>query len=1244
MPGQQKNDFRAAYLLADVTWAERSYLARLASVLSPERLLILASDENVLSRVKFIGGLRAVLCSVNSVENLGELTRTEKLDLIIFNASKLKAAEFQDVLSKIHAAGARAVARITETFSAWQDLDYCSCWQCCDFILAEHQQTKRCLLQNGVPAEKLEWLPLLNLPLQRLERQWAKNLLALPPHEFALVLLAAQEKQTPILPELIQLLQPKERDARQVHLYFLVEGGPGGIQHARSALPHWVHLLPAEEVEVPVYAAAADAVLLLSDAVRGAAEEAAVIALQAETPVLCAGFPLLNGMEQAVLELDKADALPAALAWLGRDGHAESLTKAGTDWLTRNRNEPTWIESLNSIKKAVTASAAPAGARSSRRVEQPSPVRQVRLRVLMRNRANAYVQRGGDTVLMERLAQSLRALGHTVDIDLQGRANVKEYDLVHLFNFVTNQVTQNFAERCVEAQVPYVVTALNEDWPVFFNQMAAYFTALKCYVESNQRPELWPQLAAAATSVEPCRFIDNSWTAKHAAALFATGQAEAQTLARHYPGARVEVIHLGHEVVDFDDHGEMFERQYGMRNFVLSVARIELRKNQLMLLKALEDWPYPVVLAGGGFTYQPEYEELCRKFRRSGRTIVLPYLEPKMLASAFAAAKVHALPSWFELPGLVSLEAAHYGANIVAANQGTLPDYLGAFVKYCAPDSPESIRNAVLTAYDTAKSDEGKRLAAEFTWDRTARETSRLYLSVLAQDTAPEEEAQEEEAAGEKDLESMLRLSLEKMAAEAQGASRSVEKIPEVVTTPAETAKSAETSSLVSLCEAGDEQVFRGKFEEAAVFYREALLLDSKSVRAMRALGIVALQQDKLVEAETRFRDALRIDEKDAKSLLGLGTVFWQRGDKANGFEIYLKAFAANPKEKSAILHIIGPAYELKRLSELENVLKRYLKEDPLDLDIQYCLAGCFFSQQKYPRASGIVEHILNIKPDYEKATELRRELEQAAATKLPPQAIQPASPAAAEPETPDETAKREFESLSNPPARLVCLDRWKKEKRFQLVLELIPRILDDAESSDREIALGRIIKGECLGSIGQTLEADLEFAATETDPLYGYRALTGRGAIAAWLQRWHEAAAFFKRAVMIKPDHDAALAGLGICASNTSSAQTAWDWYIKALEVNCENMQALLGVVQLGFSLNKLPEMEAAILKFLDYNPVNLSLMYSLAGCYYRQGKTVEAEGECRKILLFEPENVFALELLEKIKTDAGLASSAAP
>ena len=354
------------------------------------------------------------------------------------------------------------------------------------------------------------------------------------------------------------------------------------------------------------------------------------------------------------------------------------------------------------------------------------PARSASLKILMQPRPNVLTHRGGDTVVMERTAEELRELGFDVTIDPEMKAPLGAFDVIHLFNFALPDLLRLQSERCAAAGKPFVITSLYEDWPRFFNQMQSYFLALQAYLKHGQQHHHWPALLNASRGTPPCEPLDNSFAAARATLVLASGEQEAAAIRALYPSARVEIAQFGCDLRG-DASPDLFRKETGLTDFVLSVGRLETRKNQLGLLKALEESDLPLVLAGGGFTYQPEYEQLCRSFRRKGKVIILGRLEEALLKSMYAAARVHALPSWYELPGLVTLEAMASGSAVVVSDFGTPRDYVGGFGFYAAPDDPQAILNAVTAAFYSPQRPGAKEHVHQFTWRRSAERVGQLY-------------------------------------------------------------------------------------------------------------------------------------------------------------------------------------------------------------------------------------------------------------------------------------------------------------------------------------------------------------------------------------------------------------------------------------------------------------------------------------------------------------------------------------
>jgi glycosyltransferase involved in cell wall biosynthesis len=359
------------------------------------------------------------------------------------------------------------------------------------------------------------------------------------------------------------------------------------------------------------------------------------------------------------------------------------------------------------------------------------------MRVLVQSRRNLFNSKGGDTIALTRTSEALQKLGVDVVIDPMGRENPKEFDLVHLYNFATPEEIEPRARKAKELDVPFVVTTLHEDLDNYFPKMIIYGETLTKHFggEYSHVPyDILHKAIKEAITKNPNTLIrDNSFTAKHAEVLLSSGNQESILLKNEYPHTRrIEVVPFGSEGLP-DVGKDLFYKKHGFSDYILCVGRIEWRKNQAMLLKALEESDLPVVLVAGNMTYQPAYQEAMTKCKRKGRTLIVANLSKEELASAYKGALAHVLPSWFELPGLVTLEAARCGTPVVGTTMGTLSDYLGREATYCDPESIQSIHSAIEVAIE--KPQNNPRLverASQYTWENTGKKLISIFESVLS--------------------------------------------------------------------------------------------------------------------------------------------------------------------------------------------------------------------------------------------------------------------------------------------------------------------------------------------------------------------------------------------------------------------------------------------------------------------------------------------------------------------------------
>lgn len=375
------------------------------------------------------------------------------------------------------------------------------------------------------------------------------------------------------------------------------------------------------------------------------------------------------------------------------------------------------------------------------------------MRVLMVNVPGAMRFLGGDLTQMRETAAALRRLGVEVAESFDPAPDGRGFDVAHVFNLRTVAVTPGQVEALASYGIPIVLSPIYIDPSVSLWGIQALDGLFNAEHEPHERErllgqfasrQLWLKNAAGATvtahSVNRSRpdyddlqrrVLDR---VRH---LLPNSMLEMSQLAKS-----LRVCNLPFTVVPYGvDPGvflapdpEPFVKEHGIRDFVLQAGRIEPSKNQLMLCHALRDAEVPLVLIGGQLN--PMYVQICKKFGPRDLR-VLDRLPVEKLRHAYAAARVHALPSWVETCGLVSLEAALADCTVVASIAGHEMEYLQEEAYYCDPADAASIRNAVLSAMGNYDTDQQRRerlrqrILREYTWDRAAEETLAAYQRAL---------------------------------------------------------------------------------------------------------------------------------------------------------------------------------------------------------------------------------------------------------------------------------------------------------------------------------------------------------------------------------------------------------------------------------------------------------------------------------------------------------------------------------
>jgi glycosyltransferase involved in cell wall biosynthesis len=379
------------------------------------------------------------------------------------------------------------------------------------------------------------------------------------------------------------------------------------------------------------------------------------------------------------------------------------------------------------------------------------------MRVLLVNHGTAADWGGGDGVQMRETGKRLRERGHSVELVNADQFNPAGFDLVHIFNCRVHHSFEQQVLSCQEASVPVVVS------PIWVSIARALWGSRGSVGLLQKAVDEGPEAAVGLLEQLRERRLtvmlkdghvqasgEGSWDQsglrlvsrllKTVDGLLPNSWLELQALRSdlQWDGDCFEVAHYGVDPKLFlDADPEPFRQRFGLNGpFVLQAGRIEPAKNQAMLCWALRNTELPIVLIGKS-EHWPSYAELCRRI--SGpRLLQIDHLNQQELASAYAAAGVHVLPSWMETCGLVSLEAALSGTPLVGSTFGHELEYLGGDAWYADPGDADSLERAVHAALaagrHSVKPLRMKRKVLErFNWERTVEATERLYVRVLEQ-------------------------------------------------------------------------------------------------------------------------------------------------------------------------------------------------------------------------------------------------------------------------------------------------------------------------------------------------------------------------------------------------------------------------------------------------------------------------------------------------------------------------------
>lgn len=332
---------------------------------------------------------------------------------------------------------------------------------------------------------------------------------------------------------------------------------------------------------------------------------------------------------------------------------------------------------------------------------------------------SAFQNIGGGEIQLLKTKEYLEKEGAHVDLFDPWKTRLEEYDVLHVFSSVKDCLG---LMRVAKSRGLRVVTS-----PVLWTDLRRSFHADGGWKE---RADLLARYTAKA--LFPSFPSDRRRVLDISDMLFPNSEAEKRQISRFFsiPSKKIFPVPNAVDEKFMSADPEVFRKNFGAQPFILSVGRIEPRKNQLNLIKAMKGLAGPrLVLIGDPVTGFENYYARCRQ-EGEGFVFFVPGMkhEDPSLASAYAACEVFVLQGWFETPGLAALEAGLAGARLAVTMGGSTKEYFGADACYLDPSNPKKIRGAIQKALATSKSLALKeRILSLFTWKKVARRYIELY-------------------------------------------------------------------------------------------------------------------------------------------------------------------------------------------------------------------------------------------------------------------------------------------------------------------------------------------------------------------------------------------------------------------------------------------------------------------------------------------------------------------------------------
>ena len=342
------------------------------------------------------------------------------------------------------------------------------------------------------------------------------------------------------------------------------------------------------------------------------------------------------------------------------------------------------------------------------------------MRIHLASYQSIMLNRGGPTYKLLHTKKALEEIGIDVKLFDMWDFNLKltKDDLVHIF--LANISTYSLATNLTLYNAKYVVN------PIIFSNHPAW--KIKLYQNLEK-----PFHKLFKRSISDYKIINSICNNAEKVLPNTIDEGDLLTKGMNVNKSKIQVIHNGVEKRFANADANLFQKKYGMKDFVLYVGHLGPdRKNGRNIIKALQKIDHPAVIIAD--ILHNEEGAWCRKEIEKSKNIkLIEWInhDDPLFASAYAVCHTFILPTKYETPGRAALEAGLAGANIVITPFGGTKEYFKDFADYADPHSVKSIKEKIEKSLNKDKNNKLRdHIQDNFLWDVIAKKTAEIYRKV----------------------------------------------------------------------------------------------------------------------------------------------------------------------------------------------------------------------------------------------------------------------------------------------------------------------------------------------------------------------------------------------------------------------------------------------------------------------------------------------------------------------------------